>query len=80
MPGKDFLALLETVGFMEVEFVGETGFNSSPVTRGALVRARRRTRADVTMVGGVGRSAQGESAASPTETRPDGMTPKGAPS
>jgi hypothetical protein len=43
MPGKDFLALLKTVGFMEVELVGETGFNSSPATRGTLFWARKGT-------------------------------------
>ena len=32
---------MEKVGFVEVEFVGETGLDSSPVTRGALFRARK---------------------------------------
>jgi hypothetical protein len=31
--------MLERVGFMEVEMVGETGFNSSAVTKGVLIRA-----------------------------------------
>lgn len=39
----DFLALLEQVGFQKVELVGETGFNSSPKTRGVLVRAKKPT-------------------------------------
>jgi hypothetical protein len=32
---------MEKVGFVDVEFVGETGFDSSPVTKGALFRARK---------------------------------------
>jgi hypothetical protein len=32
---------MEKVGFVNVEFIGETRFNSSPVTRGALFRARK---------------------------------------
>jgi hypothetical protein len=31
--------MLELIGFTDVELVGETGFNSSPVTKGVLVRA-----------------------------------------
>jgi hypothetical protein len=30
--------MLEKTGFSNVELVGETGFNSSPVTKGVLVR------------------------------------------
>ena len=41
IPGKDFLALLEKVGFQKVEFIGETGFNSTPKTKGALFRAEK---------------------------------------
>jgi len=37
----DFLADLRTTGFVEVASAGETGFNSSPITRGMLVRARK---------------------------------------
>lgn len=37
----DFLALMEKVGFVDVEFVGETRLDSSPVTRGTLFRARK---------------------------------------
>ncbi|MFZ0132609.1 MAG: hypothetical protein WAK95_08690 [Desulfobacterales bacterium] len=37
----DFLADLRTTGFVEVASAGETGFNSSPKTRGMLVRARK---------------------------------------
>ncbi len=33
------MALLERVGFQETELVGETGFNSSPKTKGVLLRA-----------------------------------------
>jgi hypothetical protein len=33
--------MLETAGFTEVELVSETGFNSSSVTRGVLIRARK---------------------------------------
>ena len=35
----DFLALLEKIGFEKPELVGETGFNSSPKTKGVLFRA-----------------------------------------
>jgi hypothetical protein len=35
----DFLALMKEAGFQGVESAGETGFNSSPVTRGTLFRA-----------------------------------------
>jgi hypothetical protein len=35
----DFLAMLERIGFEAVERVKETGFDSSPKTRGVLVRA-----------------------------------------
>ena len=37
----DFLALLEKVGFEKAELVGETGFNSSPKTKGVLFRAEK---------------------------------------
>jgi hypothetical protein len=33
--------LLEKVGFQKVELVGETGFNSTPKTKGVLVRAEK---------------------------------------
>ena len=39
----DFLALFQKVGFSDVEVVGETGFNSSPVTEGILFRAIKST-------------------------------------
>jgi len=38
-PEKDFLAILEQVGFCHAELVAETGFNSSPKTKGVLFRA-----------------------------------------
>jgi hypothetical protein len=34
----DFLALFRQVGFGDTELVGETGFDSSPVTKGAIFR------------------------------------------
>ena len=37
----DFLADLRKTGFVDVASGGETGFNSSPKTRGMLVRARK---------------------------------------
>lgn len=37
----DFLALVEKVGFKNAELVGETGLNSSPKTRGVLLRAEK---------------------------------------
>lgn len=37
----DFLAVLKKTGFENVEHVAETGFNSSPKTKGMLVRARK---------------------------------------
>jgi AhpD family alkylhydroperoxidase len=39
IPGKDFLALLEQTGFKDAELTAETGFNTSPVTKGVLLRA-----------------------------------------
>ena len=38
--------MLEEVGFADIEWVAETGFNSSPVTKGALFRARKPTISD----------------------------------
>jgi alkylhydroperoxidase/carboxymuconolactone decarboxylase family protein YurZ len=35
----DFLALLKRAGFKDVEIRGETGLNSSPITRGMLFYA-----------------------------------------
>ena len=32
---------MEKVGFQKVEFIGETGFNSTPKTKGALFRAEK---------------------------------------
>jgi len=37
----DFLALMKKAGFEGIESVGETGFNSSPATRGALFRGKK---------------------------------------
>jgi len=37
----DFLAYLRSTGFVDVASAGETGFNSSPKTKGMLVRARK---------------------------------------
>ena len=37
----DFLALMKEAGFGEAEAVGDTGFNSSPTTKGTLFRAKR---------------------------------------
>ena len=37
----DFLALLQQIGFEDVEMVAETGFNSSPKTKGVLIRAKK---------------------------------------
>jgi hypothetical protein len=37
----DFLALCKQTGFEDVELVGETGFNSSPKTKGVLVRGKK---------------------------------------
>ena len=33
--------MIQGAGFVEVEFVGETGFDSSSVTKGVLFRAKR---------------------------------------
>jgi hypothetical protein len=41
IPGMDFLEILKLVGFVEAEMVCETGFNSSPVTKGVLFRAAK---------------------------------------
>ncbi len=32
---------MEKVGFQKIEFIGETGFNSTPKTKGALFRAKK---------------------------------------
>ena len=37
----EFLAALENAGFEDVEHIVETGFNSSPKTKGMLVRAHK---------------------------------------
>jgi len=33
--------MIKDAGFVEAELVSETGFNSSPVTKGVLIRARK---------------------------------------
>jgi hypothetical protein len=33
--------MIEAAGFEEVRLVEETGFNSSPVTKGVLIEARK---------------------------------------
>jgi len=33
--------MLKEVGFVDVELVAETGFNSSPVTKGVLIYAKK---------------------------------------
>jgi hypothetical protein len=42
----DFLALIEKVGFADAELVAETGFNSSPKTKGVLIRGRKPEKTD----------------------------------
>jgi len=37
----DFLAIFEKTGFADIELVNETGFNSSPKTKGVLIRAKK---------------------------------------
>lgn len=37
----DFLAIFENTGFSDIELVNETGFNSSPKTKGVLIRAKK---------------------------------------
>ena len=37
----DFLAILENTGFANIDLVDETGFNSSPKTKGVLIRAKK---------------------------------------
>jgi len=37
----DFLEMFPQAGFVDVELVAETGFNSSPKTKGVLIRARK---------------------------------------
>jgi hypothetical protein len=34
--------MMKEVGFTDVELVAETGFNSSPITKGVLFRAVKR--------------------------------------
>ena len=42
----DFLALMEKVGFADAQLVSETGLNSSPKTRGVLIRGRKPPKTD----------------------------------
>jgi len=42
----DFLALIQKVGFTDAELVSETGLNSSPKTRGVLLRAQKPEKTD----------------------------------
>jgi hypothetical protein len=42
--------MLNEAGFVDVELIGETGFNSSPVTKGVLFRARKSAIPDVGQV------------------------------
>jgi len=37
----DFLALIQKIGFEDAQLVSETGLNSSPKTKGILLRARK---------------------------------------
>ena len=37
----DFLEMFTRAGFEDVELVAETGFNSSPKTKGVLIHARK---------------------------------------
>lgn len=39
--------MLKETGFVDVDLVSETGFNSSPVTKGVLFRARKSAISDV---------------------------------
>ncbi len=39
--------MLNEAGFVDVELVSETGFDSSPVTKGVLLRARKPPISDV---------------------------------
>ena len=38
--------MIREAGFTDVEIVSETGFNSSPLTKGVLIRATRPTTVD----------------------------------
>jgi len=38
--------MLQEAGFVNVELIRETGFNTSPKTKGVLVRARKTERLD----------------------------------
>jgi hypothetical protein len=42
----DFLALCKEAGFEDVELVGKTGFNSSPKTKGVLIRGKKPMRSN----------------------------------
>ncbi len=39
--------MLNKAGFVDVELVADTGFNSSPVTKGVLFRAKKSEASDV---------------------------------
>ncbi len=42
--------MIRLVGFENVEFMGKTGFNSSPATVGVLIHATKRPPADIQQV------------------------------
>jgi len=42
----DFLELLQQIGFEDAKLVAETGFNSSPKTKGVLIRGKKPTESD----------------------------------
>ncbi len=39
IPGRVFLEMMLQAGFVDAEVIGETGFNTSPVTKGVTIRA-----------------------------------------
>lgn len=41
--------MLSEAGFIEVELIKDTGFNSSPVTKGVLFRAKKSEGSGVTV-------------------------------
>ncbi len=68
---------MEKVGFVDAEFVGETGLNSSPVTRGTLFRARKGITSEATIFCDPIAADRDDTTAMPGEKA--GRLPKGSP-
>ena len=68
---------MERLGFVHVELVGETGLNSSPVTRGTLFRARKGITSEATILRDPMAAVRDDTTAMPGENAR--RLPKGSP-